>query len=419
MRSVAEIENDLNAAKLRFARMDDPLYSSQSPAYRAARFDYILSGDRSGLDAQQRALEQAYQQAEQRKATEKMAQIQQGLADEDKDDEIIKELSSNRAILEDLQNNPNTKGTAKEKQQQALVNYWKKKADKRGLSVEGEDNPPPAGASQTATQTPAPTAQSAAASAPAAQPAAPTPEVVRSWKQVEADGRRLADSSSSIEELEGIRKEIEDYKGNDFTTKEANTVIASIDNRIKSIKDKDVSDKWSKKKDEVDAALKNKDTARLKELQGELEPFAEQTDYATTKQKVDAALKPKSVSPFPKWVKENITFDKAFNVWGRRGNDYNTKGKQSFNETVNGKSYTGWYKKRGDGGIDVTDDKGNVLKTFSAKALESGEENPDAPKPGPKKEPVIVVPKPTVPVSYDADGKPKLKRVIVDKNEVW
>lgn len=364
MRSVAEIENDLNAAKLRLSHMDDSLYSRQSPAYRAARFDYILSGDRSGLDAQQRALEQAYQQAEQRKATEKMAQIQQGQADEDKDDEIIKELSSNRAILEDLRNNPNTAGTAKEKQQQALVNYWTKKARKRGLSVEGEDEPE---TPKTPIATPAQTVRQSAVPQTATQ----TVPEGRSWKQVEADASRLADSeTSSIEELEASKKEIEDYKGNDFTTKEANSVIARIDNRIKTIKDKDVSDNWLKKKDEVDAAIKAKDTARLKELQGELEPFAEQKDYATTKQKVDAALKPKPVSPFPKWVRDNVTLDKATLVWSKKGGDFWTKGKQSFNETINGKSYTGWYVKRGDGGMDVTDDKGNVLKTFSANAFD-------------------------------------------------
>lgn len=364
MRSVAEIENDLNAAKLRLSHMDDSLYSRQSPAYRAARFDYILSGDRSGLDAQQRALEQAYQQAEQRKATEQMARIQQGQADEDKDDEIIKELSSNRAILEDLRNNPNTAGTAKEKQQQALVNYWTKKARKRGLSVEGEDEPE---TPKTTVTTPAQKVQQSAVPQTATQ----TVPEGRSWKQIEADASRLADSeNSAVDELEAIKEEIEGYRGNDFTTKEANSVIARVDNRIKTIKDKDVSDNWLKKKDEVDAAIKAKDTARLKELQGELEPFAEQKDYATTKQKVDAALKPKPVSPFPKWVRDNVTLNKASLVWSKKGGDFWTKGKQSFNETINGKSYTGWYVKRGDGGMDVTDDKGNVLKTFSANAFD-------------------------------------------------
>ena len=366
MRSVAEIENDLNAAKLRLSHLDDSLYSRQSPAYRAARFDYILSGDRSGLDAQQRALEQAYQQAEQRKATEKMAQIQQGQADEDKDDEIIKELSSNRAILEDLKNNPNTAGTAKEKQQQALVNYWTKKARKRGLNVEGgesEDTPE--------TKTPVATPAKPAAQAEVPQSATQTVPEGRSWKQVEADASRLADSeNSTIEELEAIKEEIGDYRGNDFTTKESNAVIARIDNRIKAIKDKDVSDNWLKKKDEVDAAIKAKDTARLKELQGEIGQFSEQKDYATTKQKVDAALKPKPVSPFPKWVKDNMTLNKVILVEADKDSDYNYKGKQSFNETINGKSYTGWMVKRGDGGMDITDDKGNVLKTFSAAAFD-------------------------------------------------
>lgn len=105
---------------------------------RAARFDYILEGDRSGLDAIGQALnnaiererQQKFQAAENeksRKSTEKIAKAGREEALQDKKDDIIKQLSINQAIWSDMKDNPNV-SSGQKKQQQAIINYWMKKA---------------------------------------------------------------------------------------------------------------------------------------------------------------------------------------------------------------------------------------------------------------------------------------------------
>ena len=105
---------------------------------RAARFDYILEGDRSGLDAIGQALnnalererQQKFQAAENeksRKSTEDIAKAGRAEALQDKKDEIVKNLSINQAIWSDMKDNPNV-SSGQKKQQQAIVNYWMKKA---------------------------------------------------------------------------------------------------------------------------------------------------------------------------------------------------------------------------------------------------------------------------------------------------
>lgn len=118
---------------------------------RAARFDYILEGDRSGLDAIGQALnnaiererQQEFQAAENeksRKSTEKIAKMGKEEALQDKKDEIIKNLSINQAIWSDMKDNPSV-SSGQKKQQQAIVNYWMKKANDNKIFGEAEQAP--------------------------------------------------------------------------------------------------------------------------------------------------------------------------------------------------------------------------------------------------------------------------------------
>ena len=118
---------------------------------RAARFDYILEGDRSGLDAIGQALnnaiererQQKFQAAENektRQSTEKLAKLGKEEALQDKKDEIIKNLSINQAIWSDMKDN-DTISSGQKKQQQAIVNYWMKKANDNKIFGEVEQAP--------------------------------------------------------------------------------------------------------------------------------------------------------------------------------------------------------------------------------------------------------------------------------------
>ena len=73
MRSLEEIDADIAEVKARIAKRNEGMPSYGDPGYRAARFDYIVEGDRSGLDAYQNALNAAIQNKLSRESSEKMA----------------------------------------------------------------------------------------------------------------------------------------------------------------------------------------------------------------------------------------------------------------------------------------------------------------------------------------------------------
>ena len=75
--------------------------------------------------------------------------------------------------------------------------------------------------------------------------------------------------------------------------------------------------------------------------------------------------------------------------WAKRGSDLNTKGEKRLTQTINGRNYTYYLVRNGNGGIDVTDEKKRVLRSFSAGQLDY-----ETPKPQPKPE----VPTSTAPV---------------------
>lgn len=68
MRSSSEIAEEINALK---AQIASGLPYGNSAAHNAAVFDHVYSGDRSGVDAFQRAIEQAMQNKLQRELTER------------------------------------------------------------------------------------------------------------------------------------------------------------------------------------------------------------------------------------------------------------------------------------------------------------------------------------------------------------
>lgn len=71
MRSLQEIDAEIAAVKARMAKRAEGLPVRETPEYRAARFDYIVDGNRSGLDLYQNSLQNAMQQKLQRELTER------------------------------------------------------------------------------------------------------------------------------------------------------------------------------------------------------------------------------------------------------------------------------------------------------------------------------------------------------------
>lgn len=83
MRSLEEIDADIAEVKARIAKRNEGMPNYGDPGYRAARFDYIVEGDRSGLDAYQNALNAAIQNKLSRDSSERMMKAGKAQADEE------------------------------------------------------------------------------------------------------------------------------------------------------------------------------------------------------------------------------------------------------------------------------------------------------------------------------------------------
>lgn len=83
MRSLEEIDADIAEVQARIAKRNEGMPNYGDPAYRAARFDYIVDGDRSGLDAYQNAVNAAIQNKLSRESSEKIAKAGKAQADEE------------------------------------------------------------------------------------------------------------------------------------------------------------------------------------------------------------------------------------------------------------------------------------------------------------------------------------------------
>lgn len=75
MRSLQEIDAEIAAVKARMAKRAEGLPVRETPEYRAARFDYIVDGNRQGLDLYQNSLQNAMQQKLQRENAIKIAKL--------------------------------------------------------------------------------------------------------------------------------------------------------------------------------------------------------------------------------------------------------------------------------------------------------------------------------------------------------
>lgn len=123
MRSIAEIDADIAAVQQRIAARNEGMPSRNSPEYRAARFDYIVNGDRSGIDAYSSAMQSAIQNKLNRESTEKLAALNKESAGEEDEIAWRKDMTNARSDLSDVRNKYN-QGLATDKDvEDAVANY--------------------------------------------------------------------------------------------------------------------------------------------------------------------------------------------------------------------------------------------------------------------------------------------------------
>jgi len=134
MRSLAEIDADIAEVQKRIAARDAGTPQRNSPEYRAARFDYIVDGDRSGLDAYQNALNAAIQNKLSRDAQEKLVK----LGRQQTDDENRYQWQKDYAIAKSAQREimANKSSSEKDKRDAATnVKFYEDYGAKKGYFV--------------------------------------------------------------------------------------------------------------------------------------------------------------------------------------------------------------------------------------------------------------------------------------------
>lgn len=124
-RSIEEIDADIAEVQKRIAARNEGTPLRNSPEYRAARFDYIVDGDRSGLDAYQNSLNAAIQNKLNREEQEKLVKLNKKIADEDDEISWRRDMTNARSDLADVRRRiaQGDKGTTQKDLEDAVANY--------------------------------------------------------------------------------------------------------------------------------------------------------------------------------------------------------------------------------------------------------------------------------------------------------
>lgn len=131
MRSIAEIDADIAEVQKRIAARNEGTPQRNSPEYRAARFDYIVDGDRSGLDAYQNALNAAIQNKLSRESAEKMAKAGKEQADEEQRYQWQKDYAIAKSAQREIMANKSSSEKDK-RDAETYVKYYEDYGTKKG-----------------------------------------------------------------------------------------------------------------------------------------------------------------------------------------------------------------------------------------------------------------------------------------------
>lgn len=267
MRSIAEIDADIAEVQKRIAARNEGTPQRNTPEYRAARFDYIVDGDRSGLDAYQNALNAAIQNKLSRDAQEKLVKLGKEQANDEAMDQWQKDYTFAKSAQAEAYANP--KSTPRERENaDANVRYQEAVGAKKGYMK------------KYAEMTKAPEGEK--------KPEAPEPK--KTWGQTRADAHTAAYSKNSTKEdvdkaMEGINK----YSDNDYVAQEAAEARTALNNRSEEIR----ASEWKTYKNDADSAIKHNDRKRAQELLDKIGEYGEHDDLTPVKDKLNAFLNPK------------------------------------------------------------------------------------------------------------------------------
>ena len=257
---------------------DVPDQYADNPDYRAARFDYILGGDRSGLDAFRQAEAQAEQarrqqeftaaenalnRAMQERENDKNRALQKKQQDDNRTTEkarLLANIRTAQAIVKDAEDNP-TKYTAldraKAKSDLTLQHDLAEKSgwftDEEMRKIKGlppEQKAPvtvvPFRPGYTPEAAPAATEVPAATGTPAAESGSP----IIGWENFKNDAK----TAKTLDDIKALRERFAGIDQTEANVKEHNEISNAIDAKEKEIKNKMAA--AAKKQARIDTAKK-------------------------------------------------------------------------------------------------------------------------------------------------------------------
>ena len=351
MNELDRINQQIAEVQARIAAKNSGMPQRNTPEYRAARFDYIVDGDRSGLDAYNTAVANAIQNRLNRESTMSLAKLNKEQADEEGMDQWQKDYSFAKSAKREIDNDP--KSTQKDKDDaDATVKYYEAVGRRKGYTNKFDSM-----VSSEQSQTPA------APAAPA--PAAP----VSNWANDSANAQKVIDTdTSTLDDIAAAEKALQAYANNPAVAEELGKLTSGLSNKRNKI---DTTEKWNKAQEKARSEIARKGVkiqdidAQMKAIEG----FKELEGY----DKLMTELKNKKTALTPKgpdkdliaavkaaWKDEALIFDASKM---RRTKDKN----DTRSVSVNGKQVevkrSVVTDKNGNMELRITDKNGNVLRT--------------------------------------------------------
>lgn len=339
MRSIAEIDADIAEVQQRIAARNEGTPQRNSPEYRAARFDYIVDGDRSGLDAYQNALNAAIQNKLSRDAQENLVKLGKEQADDENMAQWQKDYTFAKSAQAEAYANP--KSTPRERENaDANVRYHEAVGAKKGYMKKYAEM----------------------TKAPEGEPKQETPAPKKTWGQTRAGAHTAAYSKNSTkEDVETALKEVNEYSDNDYVAQEAAEARTALNNRGEEIR----GTEWKTYKNDVDSAIKAGDRKRAQELLDKIGDYGEHDDLTPVKDKLNAFLNPKQDN-LKSLVMEQYSIDELSNISTSLMAE--SEGKKEKTLPLKGGRTAKLVRLKG-GSLDVRNEKGKSVGTIPAKDL--------------------------------------------------
>ena len=346
MNELDRINQQIAEVQARIAAKNSGIPQRNTPEYRAARFDYIVDGDRSGMDAYNTAVANAIQNRLNRESTMELSKLNKEQADEEGMDQWQKDYSFAKSAKREIDNNP--KSTQKDKDDAyATVKYYEAVGRRKGYTDRFDSM-----VASEQSQTPA------APAAPA--PAAP----VSNWSNDSANAQKVIDTdTSTLDDIAAAEKALQAYANNPAVAEELGKLNSGLSNKRNKI---DTTEKWklAQEKARAEIARKGAKPADMDAQMEAIKGFEGQEGFnrlMTELKNKKRDLTPKDLTPLKNAVKQSWNDNALMLILSEMRRE--GKRERQDNVTANGKTVGVKIKLVGDK-LMITDDRGNNLREY-------------------------------------------------------